>query len=194
MNNIFLIIVLGLVIISFIIIFSDSAFASLGSLIVNPASTLDFKGTQYALSFNTTSTQQIKYLEVQFPPNTTISTGNFADIVVVNPNGSLISGTNQGKTTVSGDMGPTPKLKYEFTTPFIPASGTTDWFVLIIKVRNPIVTGNVTASLTVTTLNSSSLPIESASAIFGLQQLYNADNILAAINSKAGDICIGSGC
>jgi hypothetical protein len=167
----------------------------LTELIVNPASTIGFKGTQYALSFTTPTAGTIKSIEVLYPAGTTISVGDFADIDVVDPTtGVAITGTNLGTTTFTGDSGATPTMIYTFDTA-ITTPANADWFVLIIKVRNPDVSSNISASVSVTTKDSVGVIIDGPSTgAFAIQQLYNADSILNAINSKAGDICIGSGC
>jgi hypothetical protein len=169
--------------------------APLTELIANPASTLGFKGTQYALSFVTPTAGTIKSIEIQLPAGSTISVGEFSDIVVVNPTtGVPITGTNLGATTFTGDSGATPTMIYTFDTA-ISTPANADWFILAIKIRNPNVTSDIAATAIVTTKDSGGVIIDGpSSAPFAIQQLYNANSILAAINSKAGDICIGSGC
>lgn len=169
--------------------------APLPDLITNPALTFAGKGTQHALTFTTPTAGTIASIEVEFPDNTIVRVGEVMMVTAVDPStGAIIDGTNLGTVTFANDGSIDPTIIYTFDTP-ITTPANTDWSMMIIKIRNPDVSGNINTSNSVTTKDGVGAIIDGpTSANFGLQELYQADDLLDAINSKSGDICIGSGC
>jgi hypothetical protein len=187
----YLILLSGIIVVAGTVSFTLAA--PLSGLVVNPASTLDFKGTQFAYSFNTPTAGSVKSIEVLFPAGTTILVGDFAFISVVDSvTGATINGTNLGTTTFTDDGGPAPTLIFTFNDA-VSTPADADWFVMISKVRNPqLSVKQIQVSSSVTTKDIGGSIIDGpTSGNYVVQRLYDPNQILNAINSKGGDICIG---
>ena len=167
--------------------------ATLTDTSANPATTLGFKGTQIAVGFTTTTTTDVKSIDLELPDNTGIGVAQFVVAQALDSDGTILANSNLGTTSQVNSNAANPILTFTFDNP-VSASADTEWSLLVIKVRNPAVTGAINTSMDIVTRDGGGSEIDRATAAYGLQELYDADEILDAINSKSGDICIGSGC
>jgi len=167
--------------------------ATLTDTSANPATTIGFKGTQIAVGFTSATTTDVKSIDLELPDNTGIGVAQFVVAQALDSDGTILANSNLGTTSQVNSNAANPILTFTFDNP-VSASADTEWFLLAIKVRNPAVTGAINTSMDIVTRDGGGSEIDRATAAYGLQELYDADEILDAINSKSGDICIGSGC
>ena len=118
----------------------------------NPANTISFKGTQYAIVVQPGQTGTVKTIVTTFPSGTTIPAD--AKVSIVTLNNQVLTGTAVFDNTAH---------TVTFTLDTATSMTTTDKiFLLIQKIRNPTNpgTGPLTQTLSVTTLDSLSAIID----------------------------------
>jgi hypothetical protein len=167
--------------VGFVVISQNTAYGGIGPLpfstvSANPASTLAFKGTQYAIVVQPGSTSDVDEFIVTFPAGTTIPAS--ARVSLVTLNDQVLTGT-----TTLDDTAKT--IKFTLSSP-VPMDPTDKLFILIQKVRNPA-TPNPSYNLTIETRNGG-IPVDLSSNLgFGIQEVLSPGAIIADnTNFKVG--------
>jgi hypothetical protein len=191
-------------------------------LSANPASTIGFKGTQYAIVVEPGTPNTVKTIIVTFPAGTTLQQPQ-TKVSVATLDNVVLAGT-----TFSNDTAKT--VTFTLDSPTLMAPGD-KLFLLIQKVRNPLVVGESSKQLTVETRDSGGFSIDGPTSMgYGIQEVLvpgaiktnntsfkvgigngaTLDETLTVVGNiklsgnivssgpikiiPTGDICIGTGC
>jgi hypothetical protein len=173
----------------FMLISQNTAYGGIGpgiftGLSANPASTIGFKGTQYAIVVEPGTSDTVKTIVVTFPldttlqqPQTKVSVATLDDVVLTG-------------TTFSDDTAKT--VTFTLDTPTLMGPGD-KLFLLIQKVRNPTVVGNISASLTVETFDLIGDPVDGPTSLgYGIQEVLTPGGPALRVDNTNFKVGIGN--
>ena len=149
----------------------------LTGLSANPANTIGFKGTQYAIVVDPASSASVKKIIVTFPTGTTVPAD--AKVSLVTLNGLGLAGS-------SAIDGPSRTVTFTLTSATL-MTPSDHLFIYIQKVRNPANTGTgpLSVNLTVETRDASDFTIDGPTNLgYNIQPDYLVPGAIKANNTS----------
>ena len=170
-----------------ILITQNAAYAGASGIFTgisaNPASTIGFKGTQYAIVVEPATLDTVGKVIVTFPAGTTLTASTKVSQVTLDD--VLIIGT-----TAFDDTAKT--VTFTLNTPTSMGPGH-KLFLFIQKVRNPAVVGNISTNLTVETRTAGNIPIDGPTSVpFGLQDVLSPLGPTITVDNTIFKVGIGN--